>query len=305
MRQRTSDPHPPPHLGYVNLEALLIEIALIRFDERSRFDTGRVAVVVREVRELYLPLSVPEGFYLGMIVFDDYAIRTNGSIRLVYNVSGSPATGMNNAHFTWHRGMRGREARSSRTHIRYDSGVHYWTQHTYDFEARIPITFPQDEVDDFINSQKITTWEMQGYAMSVSVQGMERIVVFDQEGHEIVSSVSDARFGSHSAVHLAFHRLEHHSLYQRNDETLTRIGYSWLVDADSSRRQFVLEPGTYTFHVEGVIGEPDLLIRHFADREVVSSVDFGEKLAGQDFASFTITVTPDTSGSGDTLTLNP
>lgn len=68
------------------------------------------------------------------------------------------------------------------------------------------------------------------------------------------------------------------------------MGQSSWIDGEPRRYQYVLKPGIYTFHVEGVIGEQDLLVRHFYDHEVVSQTNFAEILTEQSANQFLINV---------------
>jgi len=193
-------------------------------------------------------------------------------------------------------------------HVEPDDRWYHWSQHGYEFRAHIYANFPEEGsealTDSLLNAQPVIAWELQGNAVSVSVQGVKSITISSETRREVISTptVIDHNFGN---VFISLsHALDHHTIYIDYDGELTRIGYSWLVDTDLARRQFVLEPGTYTFHVEGVIGEPDLLIRHFRDREIVSSVSYGEELSSQAFSSFTISVTSDYSGNSDAVEIN-
>jgi len=295
-------------LGYSNLDGLLRDIALVRFDEPERFYRSyHFSFVLREIRELYMPHNIPENFPLSRIIIG--VNRMNDPIDFSYRLPGGFSLRFRYARFVWNRNRPtdevffrgGREAHGpySGEEIR-----HHWSQYGYEFEAFIPERFPEEEAYDLtvalLNAQPVVSWEIQGNAIMVSVQGMENVVILNEEGYEIVSEVTIADMNFLNIFSLNHHSLSHHTLYL----TPARIGYSWLVCADSSRYQYVLKPGTYTFHVEGVTGEPDLLIRHFADREIVSSVSFGAELAAQPFSSFTVTITPEL-GSGDILVIEP
>ena len=298
---------PPAPLGYVDLDELLTDIALVQFDESRRFRAGRINVhdgdrmraSLYNIRELYMPLSVPENFPLIRIGVDFHT--TNDQVRFLYEISGYTDPSLRTARFVWRRDRPNNELFfSSNVH---DSGRIRWSQHGYEFEAHLPTYFPEEEIANFVNAQPVTTWEIQGNAVSVSIQGMENVNIFDENGYEIVS-ITTPRSSFFTILWSTDHHLEHHSLYRSNGENLSRVGYSWLVDASSSRRQYVLKPGVYTFYVEGIVGNPDLLIRHFAEREIVSSVSYRREFRRQSFSGFTVTVTPDNNGSGDTVAID-
>jgi len=297
-------------LGYANLDELLRDVALVYFDESRRFSEGRHNhnyYVFKEIRELYMPYNMPENFPLFRISIG--AIEYGDPITFSYRLPNfhiytghSPET----ARFTWHRDRPtdevffrgGRPVSPTADDVRY-----HWSQHGYEFEARIHARFPEEAYEltaSLLNPQPINAWEIQGNAVSVSIQGIDGITIFNEDDYELISKITDPPhfFG------VGRPDLDHHSLYVNNDEGLIRVGYSWRAGVNSSRQQFVLKPGTYTFYVEGEVSR-DLVVRHFADREIISSTNFRRELLGQDFSSFVLTVTPDSSGSGDTVTLNP
>jgi len=93
-------------------------------------------------------------------------------------------------------------------------------------------------------------------------------------------------------------------LFRRNEDgSIDKIGYKWLIDEETSRYQYVLEPGDYSFSAKSadlsinksdtrrIQAEPELLVKHFVAGEVISSVDYSGRIAAQDFDTFTIMVT--------------
>jgi len=310
---------PPASTRFSSMESLLLGLAAERFDEVRRFSPG----LLEGTNELMMPYNVPENFALSLIVLD--SLYPSRFIDFDYNLLDADLRprGSTNAFFTWHHILSNNSGSDAEFHYYQrefagDDSVRWlqyrWSQHGYEFSARIDSRIPgekaQELINAFTNPQPVADWEIQGNSVSVSVQGMESITIIGEKGHEIVSTATTE---PNSAVDIRINStiydirsIRHHSLYKNYDGGLTRAGYSWLTGSENpSRRQFVLQPGTYTFHVEGIIDEPELLIRHFYNREVVSSVDFTEYLASQNFTSFTVTVTPDNTGSGDTVVINP
>ena len=162
-------------------------------------------------------------------------------------------------------------------------------QHGYSFMVSIPSYFVKEEATDeeaiaFATAIPLNAWQLQGDTVSISVQGMEYINVFDAGGSRIIIGTERLRrFGSISVETFMLYR-------SNNDGTTDRIGYRVLVSPELRRYQFVLEPGVYTFLAEGIIGEQDLLIRHFADHEVISETNYAATLAQQPGSQFILTV---------------
>ena len=307
----------PAPIRFGDLDALLMAFAAERFDETSRFSPG----LLGDINELLMPYNVPKDFTLSLIVFD--GLSPSRFVEFDYNLldAGILSQGATDAFFTWHHLLSNNSGSDAEFHFYREEWEdspwlkYRWSQHGNEFSASINKEMTEKDIygliNAFTNPQPLMAWEIQGNAISVSVQGMENVTIFGAEGHEIVNvatteynrSISRIRLDSsyRFIAHYDIHTIEHHSLYKSYGENLTRVGYSWLVDLETRRRQFVLEPGTYTFHVEGVIGEPDLLIRHFSDRDIVSSVSYGAELSSQGFSSFTVSVTSDYSGNSDTV----
>jgi len=286
---------------------LLTDIALVRFHEARRFAGDELY----ELNRLYMPLDISENFPLARI----HAGFNRPVDRMIFNYSLHNTDlphriSRHGISFTWYRDRPAGEATFHRQRVEFNAAPwwrYHGTRHGYEFVAYMPAELTEKDAYDLINAitnpQPLTTWEFQGNAVSVSIQGMENVTIFDEDGYEIVS-ITTPRSSFFTILWSTDHRLEHHSLYISNGESLSRVGYSWLIDADSSRRQYVLKSGTYTFHVEDVIGNPDLLIRHFAEREIVSSASYRRELRRQSLSSFTVTVTPDTSGNGDVVVID-
>ena len=298
-----------PPFSYANLEGLLIDIALIRFDEASRFGVDRgPRDELLGLRNLYMPVNVPESVPLQSIVVD---VNTfNAPIHFNYSIDNVDATPHQNitASLTWYRNMFrpiGEVVIHSPERGRYN-----WSQYGYAFSANVPIRLPLPEEDRYtltsrlINPQPIIAWEIKGSAISILIQGMENVAIYDENGYEIISmpTLQDRRYTSNVFSNVA-QELEHHSLYRNNGENEGIVGYSWLVDVYSLRYQFVLKPGTYVIYAEGISGEPDLLIKHFYEREIVSSVSKSRELSNQNFSRLKITVISDSGGNSDVIAI--
>ena len=260
---------PQSPTSYSSVERFLADMALIKFDEAR-------AVGHTPFRELYMPRRVPEGFSLSQMWF----FELHDDLPIVFEYADID---YNRARFIWNRGM------STRAFVGTP-----WEQHGYEFQINFPENlFTDQELYDFSYAQPVVAWELQGNAVSVSIQDLENVRIFYEGRYEIGIEPTYIPVGIRHNYLIGRHLLEHHTLYRIDGENRSVIGYRWSLDAELDRWQYVLEPDTYTFHVEGVIrGEVGLLVRHFDDHEIVLSVDYGAELAGQDFTSFTITVTP-------------
>jgi len=301
-------------VSYATMDDLLQDVALVRFDELRRPWTQFHATVINEVDKIYVPLSVPEDFLLNRIVVE--VITDDAPIRFIYRLPSfrafvDPPT--ERATLTWRRdrptneeffrgGVWPMEPRSS------DTVTYHWTQHGYEFEVSILAMFPEEEAYELtralLDPQPFTSWELQGNAVAVSIRGKESVSIFDEWGNKINYNETVTNFDFLNVFSSMSRALGHHVLYGTYEDATVRVGYSWLLDEDTFSRQFVLKPGTYTFIVDGIIGEPRLVVRHFYNREVVSIVGFSRYLAGQDFTSFTVMVTQDTTGNGDSVVIN-
>ena len=281
-------------IGYSSLERLLADMTVAKFDEADRFRNA-VAADLLPLRALYMPRKVPESFSLSRI----WSFSFSGNLPIVFDYVYN-YNAYSRASFTWLRDNLTDEVSFWQSERQGGVDRAHRSQHGYKFraEGRFPASFTDQELYDFSYAQPVTTWEMQGNAISVSIQGMGGVRIFDGAGYEIVISptVVDYR-----GLYLANrHFLEHHTLYRTDSENRNVIGYRWSLDLELDRWQYVLEPGIYTFHVEGIIrDEIGLLVRHFDDHEIVLSVDYGAELT-RDVSSFTITVTP----MGSYLTIN-
>ena len=148
-----------------------------------------------------------------------------------------------------------------------------WAQHGQTFRGYLPASFSLEEVLAFCDAQPIETWELLGDAVSVSIQGMGDVSIYDDEGNTII--------------------VEDNLLYRVNgDGGRERIGYRWLINENASRYQYVLEPNEYIFHAENTISEPALLVKHFAAGECVNKADYTKKLKGEYRSQFSLSVTP-------------
>jgi len=169
--------------------------------------------------------------------------------------------------------------------IRYRIG---WAQHGQTFSARIPTGFTLEEALAFSYARPIDAWELCGDAISVSIQGMNNVRIFENPdgiaafgstGNEIIAS-GNGLYRSGAVGFSAGGGME-------------RVGYRWLIDEATHRYQYVLQPGAYEFHVTGRNGQPQLLVQHFAYGDRVASTDYSGKLAAQNANEFLLAVTRD------------
>jgi len=293
----------PPAIAFEDLEQLFVEIAVVKFSDES-MHYGAFCEL-RDIRELYIPRNESQGLQVARI--DVWIIPESfGKIEIRYHHS---VHSHDPAWFLWNPSKRAdiataedREFLRMPTQDRQGPDVApwrhsaLWVQHGYEFEARIPLYFTVDDVYEFCYAMPVVAWELQGNAVSVSIESMGDVSIFDDDGVVIVDELQ-------SDTHLSWDGYS--VLYRNSGENLNKIGYRWQVvqtAGQTLKHQYVLEPGTYTFHVDAIEGESGLLVRHFVDHEIVSEVDFAETFAGQDVDRFTLTVTIDPNGS--TLELN-
>jgi hypothetical protein len=148
-----------------------------------------------------------------------------------------------------------------------------WSQHGQTFRGLLPASFTIEEVLVFCDAQAIHTWELQGEAISVAIQGMESVSVYDDEDRAII--------------------VEDEVLYRVDGGgNKEKIGYRWLISESASRYQYVLEPSEYTFHADNPISEPELLVKHFESRNCVSEEIYTETPEGQPLTQFSFSVSP-------------
>ena len=150
-----------------------------------------------------------------------------------------------------------------------------WAQHGQTFRGMLSPSFTLEEVLAFCNAQPIESWELIGDAVSVSIQGMGDVTIYDDVDNAII--------------------IRDDILYNSNME---RIGYRWLINVNTSRYQYVLEPREYVFHADNAINdEPDVLVKHFAAGECVAEVNYNQTPDGEPLTQFTLRVTPNPANS--------
>jgi len=172
-----------------------------------------------------------------------------------------------------------------------------WVQYGRRFSASIPAHFTRYDIFEIARMRRVETWELDGDAVSVSIQGMENVRIFEQsvngEGVEVTEPIVVG-----DAIYNATSRRDDRvrigdALYRAGQGgTMERVGYRWLIDEELGRYQYVLMPGMYTFRADGIVGTPGLTIRHFESGDAVSVADYTAELSGQSFSAFSITVTP-------------
>ena len=149
-----------------------------------------------------------------------------------------------------------------------------WRQDDRDhrFELHVPVDLVEEAVTYAV---PLIAWEIQGNAISASIQGADRVRIFDTVGNEI--SIDYDRTLAR--------------LYRQNtDGTTIRVGYRWQICAEAHRYQFVMEPGVYIFRGEGVLGERDIYVRYFEDHEIVASLSHADLLEQYGAEQFVLVV---------------
>jgi hypothetical protein len=289
--------------GYKNNDELLLNIGAAKFSEfdKSSYNPKTIEAL-QGLTALYEPGYIKQDFTMTGITVA-YVHRLTLRYRQV--IAGEFAD------FDWARHVPAENATiaflgrgASAEYIEERNGITYgvtewanetgeldgymvgWAQHGQTFTANLTASFTLEEVFTFCDAQPIEAWELLGDAISVSIQGMENVSVYDDEDNAIV--------------------IEDDIVYKINGgvpggANMGRIGYRWLIDESASRYQYVLEPNEYIFHAGNAISEPELLVKHFADGECVSEASYTKTPAGDSFTQFSLSVTPNPADN----TFNP
>ena len=271
---------PPPPDVFANVEHLLVTIARFKFSELESYWRHRERF--NAIRELYVPIVAWNDPYLYEVRVSSIPSPPNPPSFITFISTG--ATG----YLEWTMGSRTNEEPSSPVQTGAWYFVHpmfRWVQYGHTFSTTLSQHLEETRFYEFFTPVSVDIWEIRGNAMSVSVQGMEHIGVFDALGNRLIGYIITHEYGRIGLY------MEVYTLFRLNNDGATdRIGYRWLIDEESRRYQFVLEPGVYTFLAEGIIGEQDLLIRHFSDHEVISETNYAATLAQQPGRQFILTV---------------
>lgn len=286
------------------MEDLLVFIGIAKFSEAFYASNQLSIIRAREIKELYVPGAVLQDFTLSRILVPfnvgakPLSFIYSREEADIYDLDFIYFRGEEEVSFAWYF----REQIDEETlHLRGPSSIQSpdsayvfsWGQHWYAFRVTVPgslidfRSFCIEEFGDFFTAVPVIAWEIQGNPISVSIQGMENIYIFDAKGNEIINEI----ITGDSVLMRIISNWETYGLYRsNNDGTKDRIGYRLLVDRDLHRYQYLLEPGNYTFHAEGIIDEQELLVKHFVDHEVVSVIDYTEKFAEQLVNRFVLTI---------------
>ena len=171
-----------------------------------------------------------------------------------------------------------------------------WAQHGQTFGAAFFGNFTLEEALAFSYARPIDAWELRGDAISVSIQGMDNVRIFE-------NSSGIAAFGSAGNEIIAIGN----GLYRSGavgfaaGGGMERVGYRWLIDEATHRYQYVLQPGAYEFRATGNNGncQPQLLIQHFVGGERIAVTDHSAMLQGaMTIPGFSIAVTSGTEENG-------
>ena len=301
-------------LIFEDVDEILESVGMAKFSEFA----------IAEIMPLNIPDDVPaHGFdilqditilYEPVYVRNDFemvGISVHGSSSLTFhhgNAAGEPA------NFIWSRSIAAENATTDffgrgaiaeffveRNGINFavtewvtretrepDGWVVAWAQDGQAFMASLPASYTEEEILAFCDAQSILSWELEGNAVSISVQGMENVSIFENAGPVALSGNFDSMDSEIIVMGNALYRAG-------LGRSIERVGYRWLIDETLHRYQYVLQPGNYTFHAEGIIGEPGLFSRHFYNGGVVESIDFSEELANLNSHQFSLMVTEDNS----------
>ena len=295
-------------LSYANADDLLSAVGMAKFSEFAvpgdrTFNipsdvSARGFEVLQGLTMLYESAEVRQGFTL-------QGISVRGANVLTFHYGNNAG---DIANFIWSRSIAaenattdffGRGAISERMEERSeitlaitewvthdtqepDGWVVSWAQHGQAFMAALPASFTEEDVLAFCYAQPITSWELEGNAISVSIQGMGDVSIFER-------TVGIAGFdGTGNEINVIGNILYSGS---------RRVGYRWLIDYTSQRFQYVLRPGAYEFHIEAAVGQPEINIQHFVNGSRTVSTNFTESLARHLSSGFHLIVTSDPNDS--------
>ena len=269
-----------------SLENVLYSVGMAKFNENLDMDEWEARLPgLESLTVIYEPSLIKNG-----VNFRDMQGIGSNSLDTTYDSDGDDMWIL----FTWHRASSPDKAVTARfnrgavaEYIEEHNGITYgitewlypnsdelqgygvgWAQYDQRFSAVFPTSFTMPEIFDFCNVVPIHTWELDGDAVSVSIQGVGDVFIVDGEGNVIT---------------------EEDGMLYRNGN---RIGYRWLIDEEKSRHQYVLEPGEYAFDVSGAICKPRLIVKHFAAGKCVSNVDYTKKFRWRKVSRFLLTITP-------------
>ena len=282
-------------LFFTDLGELLAGVGLAKFSEfaifgiepfNSDFVDVRSFNVLQDLSNLFMPASVRSDFEMFGIT-----VRSSDTIAFLHGDSIG-----NMANFIWSRSISpanatrdffGRGAIAeyviTRNGIDFyisewvrsvtrepDGWVVAWAQSGQAFMASLPANYSLDDVLAFCDAVIFTSWELEGNAVSVSIEGLENVRIYER-----ATGRSDfGEFAAHGASGNEIIAIGN-TLYRIGlARELEAVGYRWLIDYASQRYQYVLRPGEYEFHITGVTEQPELLVQHFALGERVSVVDF-------------------------------
>jgi len=167
-----------------------------------------------------------------------------------------------------------------------------WIQNGHNFTTSATAGVTLEEALAFSYATPVTAWQLDGDAVSVSIQDMTDVTIvalsdIDPTGRSGVSALS----GMRQEVIVSGDNLYLSGLAR--DSGLELIGYRWLVDAAANRYQYVLAPGIYEFRASGATINSELLVRHFEAGEVALITDFTAEVSDPDVTEFALIVTPD------------
>jgi len=159
-----------------------------------------------------------------------------------------------------------------------------WVQHGYGFTTSATAGVTLEEALAFSYAVPIESWQLDGDAVSVSIQDMEDVTI-------VALSDGIGRSGIRQEIRRSGDNL--YLVGTARDGGLELIGYRWLIDAAANRYQYVLAPGIYEFRASGATINSELLVRHFEAGEVALITDFTAEVSDPDVTEFTMIVTPD------------
>ena len=301
LAQTSSNAHfmiPFPDM-YESNDELLLNVGAVKFSELDKSQIEPLTIEPLEgLMELYKP-----GYLKPSFVANGIAVAYINRITLYYlNAATEEVVG-----FIWQMSIPAENATegyfdrgAAAEYIEEYNGITYgvtewvnetgehtrylvsWAQYGQTFSASLPASFTLEEVLAFCYAQPIEAWELLGDAVSVSIQGMENVNIYDDGYNAII--------------------VEDDILYKDDGHgNMDRVGYRWLIDESTSRYQYVLEPNEYIFSSDNAISEPELLLKYFEAGECVYEEDYTEVLTEEFLTQFSLSIA--TNHMNNTITL--
>jgi putative flippase GtrA len=284
-----------------NMEQIVSNVSDVRFGENfgiHSFPT-REQEVYYTLRRVYRPLNIPYGYEL-----DEINMQYKHSLSQIFANEAEDYVA-----FIWNRAITREDAwtlsfgrGATAEYIVERNGITYgvtewlgadrvsfggygidWGQHGNVFTVSASPGVTLEEAFVFAFAQQYTSWELDGNALSVSIQDTGIVAIFDETGSPIVRVDDTLYRQGHGDMHM-------HGGGGSPD--MVRVGYRYLIDADLNRYQYVLEPGYYSFFTALPGDDFEVLLRGFSNAQVVAEFNHTKSMTEETFNYVNFNITP-------------